>query len=60
MGLTLEAQEPDYQLAAAEQPGVVVGNFRTTDPIALWTHAAAIGLPIMANPDLTFVADVAA
>ena len=58
-GLTLEAQEPDYALQAADQPGIVVGNWRTRDPIALWTHAAAIGLPIMANPDLTFVADVA-
>lgn len=58
-GLTLEAQEPEYALPAADQPGIVVGNWRTRDPIALWTHAAAIGLPIMANPDLTFVADVA-
>jgi hypothetical protein len=59
MGLTLEAQEPGYGLAAGEQPGIVVGNWRKLDPIGLWTHAAAIGLPILANPDLTFVADVA-
>lgn len=59
MGLTLEAQEPGYQIAPGDQPGIVVGNWRTKDPIALWTHASAIGLPIMANPDLSLIADVA-
>lgn len=59
MGQTLESEEPDYAIAPGDQPGIVVANYRTRDPIALWTHAAAIGLPIMANPDLTFVADVA-
>lgn len=59
LGQTLESEEPDYALQPAEQPGIVVGNFKTRDPIGLWTHAAAIGVPIMANPDATFVADVA-
>lgn len=59
LGQTLEAEEPEYAIQAAEQPGIVVANFRTRDPIALWTHAAAIGIPIMANPNQTFVADVA-
>lgn len=59
LGQTLESEEPDYGIQAAEQPGIVVGNFKSRDPIGLWTHAAAIGIPIMANPDATFVADVA-
>lgn len=59
LGQTLESEEPDYALQPAEQPGIVVGNFKSRDPIGLWTHAAAIGIPIMANPDATFVADVA-
>ena len=59
LGQTLESEEPDYALQPAEQPGIVVGNFKSRDAIGLWTHAAAIGIPIVANPDATFVADVA-
>ena len=59
LGQTLESEEADYALQPSEQPGIVVGNFKSRDPIGLWTHAAAIGIPIMANPDATFVADVA-
>ncbi|MFE3461365.1 major capsid protein [Nocardiopsis aegyptia] len=59
LGQTLEAEEPDYALEPAEQPGIVVGNFKSRDPIGLWTHAAAIGIPIVASPNATFVADVA-
>jgi hypothetical protein len=56
-GVTAEAQEPDYNLAGS--PGIVAGAYKTDDPVAVWTKAAAIALPILANPDLTFCADVA-
>lgn len=58
LGTTAESLEPDYGLEG-EQPGVVAGAYSTKDPVAVWTKAAAIGLPILANPDLTFAADVA-
>lgn len=59
-GTTLEAQESQYGIQAADHPGLVVGAFKqTTTPIRVFTIGAAIGLPILANPDLTFVADVA-
>lgn len=59
-GTTLEAQEPQYGIAAADHPGLVVGAFKqSTTPIRVFTIGAAIGIPILANPDLTMVADVA-
>jgi hypothetical protein len=51
--------EPEYGLQAGEQPGIVAGSYSTKDPVALWTKAAAIGLPVLANPNLSFTADVA-
>ena len=60
LGTTAESMEPGYGVAdAAEQPGIVAGAYVTQDPVAVWTKAAAIGLPVMANPDLTLCADVA-
>lgn len=56
-GVTAEATEKGYNLAGAE-PGVVAGAYTTDDPVARWTKAAAIALPVLANPDLTFTADV--
>lgn len=59
-GTTLEAQEPQYGIAPADHPGVVVGAFKqSTTPIRVYTIGAAIGIPILADPDLSFVADVA-
>lgn len=57
-GVTLEAQEPGFQLTGAEA-GIVAGNLSTWDPIHLWTKVAAIALPVVVNPNLTFVATVA-
>lgn len=56
-GTTAESLEPGYGLQG-DEAGIVAGVYRSEDPIALWTKAAAIGLPVMANPDLTLVADV--
>ena len=52
-GTTAESMEPGYNLAG-DEPGVVAGAYKSADPVAVWTKAAAIGLPVLANPDLTF------
>jgi hypothetical protein len=59
LGTTIEATDPDYGIAPGEQPGIVAANYTSTDPKRLWTHGAAVGVPILTNPDLSFVADVA-
>jgi hypothetical protein len=58
-GTTVEATSPKYSIEMGEEPGIVAGSYEDEDPIALWTKASAIGLPILANPDLSMVADVA-
>lgn len=57
-GQTLESSEPDYGIEDAEQPGLVVGAWKTRDPIAVWVHSNAIALPVLANADLSLVATV--
>jgi hypothetical protein len=60
LGTTAESMEPEYGLDnEADQPGIVAGAYSTKDPVAVWTKAACIGLPVLANPDLTFAATVA-
>ncbi|MEV0608121.1 major capsid protein [Polymorphospora rubra] len=58
-GTTAEALEPNYELADSDAPGLVAGSYRTQNPVAVWTLASAVGLPVEANPDLAMVADVA-
>lgn len=58
-GTTAESLEPGYGLVAGEGPGIVAGAYSTEDPVAVWTKAAAIAIPILVNPDLTLAADVA-
>ncbi len=58
-GTTAESQDPRYGLEDADQPGIVVGSYKDEDPQGLWTKASAIGLPILANPNLAMVATVA-
>lgn len=57
-GETLEASEPDYGIGAAEQPGLVVGAWKTKDPIAVWVHSNAIAQPVLVNPVASMVATV--
>jgi hypothetical protein len=57
-GRTLEASEPDYDIEPEDQPGIVAGAYKEDDPIGVWVKATAIGLPALANPNLSFVADV--
>lgn len=52
-GRTLESLEPDYNIHPEDQPGIVVGTWRTKDPIGVWIHSAAIALPVLANPNLS-------
>lgn len=59
-GVTAESQEPEYGLGAGDHPGLVVGAFKQSPtPVRVFTVGAAIGLPILANPDWSMVADVA-
>lgn len=57
-GTTAESMEPNYNLSG-DEPGIVAGAYTSQDPVSVWTKAAAIGLPVLANPDLSFCADVA-
>lgn len=57
-GQTLEAGEPEYGLGAADQPGLVVGAWKTKDPIAVWVHSNAIAMPVLVNPVASMVATV--
>lgn len=57
-GTTAEALSADYQIDEEEAPGIVAGAYETKDPVAMWTKASAIGVPILANPNLSFCADV--
>ncbi len=57
-GQTLEAGEPEYGIPAADQPGLVVGAWKTRDPISAWVHANAIAMPILVNPVASMVATV--
>ncbi len=59
-GPTAESFEPGYGMVDSEDgPGIVCGVYKSEDPIALWTKAAAVGLPMVVNPDLSFAAKVA-
>jgi len=56
-GVPVEADDPRYGLAG-DEAGIAVGAYKSEDPQTVWTRAVAIVLPVAANPDLTFVADV--
>lgn len=57
-GTTAESLDPDFGIEETDAPGVVAGSYSTKDPVALWTKAAGIGLPVLANPNLSLAADV--
>ena len=46
------------QIANDQCPGMVAVVDKTFDPVGIWTKAVAIALPVLANPDLTFVVKV--
>lgn len=59
-GTTAEALElrSTGQIVASQAPGIVAVVDKTFDPVATWTKASAIALPVLANPSLILTADV--
>lgn len=57
-GTTAESIDPSFGLEG-EEAGIVAGVYRKEDPISIWTKAAAIALPVLANPNLAMRAIVA-
>jgi hypothetical protein len=57
LGTTAESLEPEYS-SVAERAGVVAATWKTKDPVRLWTHAAAVGMPVVREPNLTLKAVV--
>lgn len=59
-GTTAEALElTEAQALQQDQaPGMVATIHKLDDPVSTWTKAAAIALPVLINPDLTFTATV--
>ncbi|TLF72917.1 major capsid protein [Nocardia cyriacigeorgica] len=57
-GTTAEAIEPEYGIDANQAPGIVVGSYIDNDPVARWTKASGIGLPMLLNANATMVAKV--
>ncbi|MGH1563039.1 major capsid protein [Mumia sp. DW29H23] len=59
LGRTLSSVEADWGIEDSEQPGVVAGVFRNEKPpMIAEVYGDAIGMPVLANADLSFVADV--
>lgn len=56
-GTTAESLDPRYELEG-DEPGIVAGVYAEDDPMGLWTKAAAINLPVLANPNLSMAATV--
>ncbi|PSR63993.1 MULTISPECIES: major capsid protein [Nocardia] len=57
-GTTAEALEPDYGIDETDAPGIVVGSYIDADPVARWTKASGIGMPLLLNANATMVATV--
>lgn len=59
-GTTPEALElaEARQIGAEQTIGMTAVVDKTTDPVATWTKATAVALPVLLNADLTFHADV--
>lgn len=58
-GQTLTSTDPAYQIEDAEQPGIVAGVYRNEKPpMIAQVVSDAIALPVLANANLSFSADV--
>jgi len=58
-GQTLTSMDSDWAIADSEQPGLVVGVYRgEKPPMIAEVISDAVALPVLANADLSFVADV--
>jgi hypothetical protein len=58
LGTTAESLEPEYGIPDGAQAGIVAATYKTKDPVRLWTHGAAVGMPVLKEPNLTFKATV--
>lgn len=57
-GTTVESLHEGYGIEDGEEPGIVVGNYTTQDPVHLWTKSSAVALPILGNANYAFSATV--
>ncbi|HEY1177861.1 MAG TPA: major capsid protein [Phytomonospora sp.] len=58
-GRTLTSTDSDWGIEDTEQPGIVAGVYRNPKPpMGIEVISDAIGLPVLANANLSFVADV--
>jgi len=58
-GQTLSSSEPGWEIEPSEQPGIVVGTYRNEKPpMIAEVIPDAIGLPVLANADLSLAAQV--
>lgn len=57
-GLTKNAQDSRYGIAAGDMPGLVVAAYKEDDPAIEWIIGNASVVPVLANPDLTLAAKV--
>lgn len=58
-GRTLTSQDASYQIQASDQPGIVAGVYRNpTPPMIAEVTSDAIGLPVLANANLSLAAKV--
>lgn len=58
-GRTLTSMDESYSIEPAEQPGIVVSAHKNESvPHNAWVDSDAIGLPVLADANLTFVATV--
>jgi hypothetical protein len=58
-GQTLTSTSPDWAITSEDQPGLVAGVYRGDKPPMLAEVISdAVALPVLANADLSFVADV--
>lgn len=57
-GTTAEADDPRYQLAGEDLPGLVVGVYEEDDPLTMWVRANSISFPVLTESNLSFAATV--
>lgn len=57
-GTTLESLESDYSIVDGERSGIVVAALKSRNPIGVYAHAAAIGLPVLKNANAFMAAKI--
>lgn len=59
-GVTAEALKlaQARQIQQDQMPGMVCVIDETSDPVGIWTKTVAAGFPVLANPNMSFVAQV--